>query len=290
MDSPNCPKFRKEIPTRGPPGNFSKCRECGLTYIEHYKPGSKKNPNGKAPISPIWVPSKEQFKAAVEVSQSWEEIVRRLGIEVTTKGADIKTLKKRCAMEGLKFRPRLFRNRPDFVENSEISIPAIKQKVITRKLLPYICSGCKVGGEWQGKPLSLHLDHINGENTDHRLENLRFLCPNCHSQTRTYAGKRHLGKSRDAEGKWLDVTPEQQYTAVKQQTNPTVKVIDWPTDEKLLEDVKNSSILVISQLLGCTSSAIKKRLIKRGLWSRLVYSGKTVSDLRYGESGVNNLR
>jgi 5-methylcytosine-specific restriction endonuclease McrA len=40
-----------------------------------------------------------------------------------------------------------------------------------------------------GKPLSLHLDHKNGKNNDHRIENLRFLCPNCHSQTATYAGK-----------------------------------------------------------------------------------------------------
>ena len=34
----------------------------------------------------------------------------------------------------------------------------------------------------------LQLDHINGINTDHRLENLRLLCPNCHSQTPTYCG------------------------------------------------------------------------------------------------------
>ena len=39
------------------------------------------------------------------------------------------------------------------------------------------------------KKLSLQLDHINGINNDHRIENLRFLCPNCHSQTETYAGK-----------------------------------------------------------------------------------------------------
>ena len=43
--------------------------------------------------------------------------------------------------------------------------------------------------EWLGNPLALQLDHINGVNNDHRLTNLRFLCPNCHSQTDTYAGK-----------------------------------------------------------------------------------------------------
>jgi predicted amidophosphoribosyltransferase len=43
--------------------------------------------------------------------------------------------------------------------------------------------------EWRGKPISLHLDHINGDPSDNRIENLRILCPNCHSQTPTYSGK-----------------------------------------------------------------------------------------------------
>lgn len=43
--------------------------------------------------------------------------------------------------------------------------------------------------EWNNKALSLQLDHINGVNTDNRVENLRWLCPNCHSQTDTYGSK-----------------------------------------------------------------------------------------------------
>jgi hypothetical protein len=51
----------------------------------------------------------------------------------------------------------------------------------------------KINGEWNGQPLKLQLDHINGINDDNRLENLRFICPNCHSQTITYAGKNTKG-------------------------------------------------------------------------------------------------
>ena len=54
--------------------------------------------------------------------------------------------------------------------------------------MEYKCANCGLI-EWQGQVLSLHLDHINGINNDHRIENLRFLCPNCHSLTETYAGK-----------------------------------------------------------------------------------------------------
>ena len=63
----------------------------------------------------------------------------------------------------------------------------LKQKLL-KKGTPYKCVECGIS-EWQGQKLSLHLDHINGNNTDNDDYNLRFLCPNCHSLTLTYCGK-----------------------------------------------------------------------------------------------------
>jgi len=53
----------------------------------------------------------------------------------------------------------------------------------------YECRACRIA-EWQGRPLVLHLDHINGVHDDNRLENLRLLCPNCHSLTDTFCNRR----------------------------------------------------------------------------------------------------
>lgn len=56
--------------------------------------------------------------------------------------------------------------------------------------VPHVCDGCGVGDVWQGKQLVLEIDHINGDRLDNRLENLRFLCPSCHSQTRSFSKPR----------------------------------------------------------------------------------------------------
>lgn len=64
----------------------------------------------------------------------------------------------------------------------------IKLRLLKDGLLENRCQSCGLS-EWRGQPLSMHLDHINGVRNDNRLENLRMLCPNCHSQTPTYSGR-----------------------------------------------------------------------------------------------------
>ena len=65
----------------------------------------------------------------------------------------------------------------------------LKKRILDEGLLEYKCAICGNQGMWNNKVLNLQLDHINGKNNDHRLENLRFLCPNCHSQTETFSGR-----------------------------------------------------------------------------------------------------
>jgi len=70
----------------------------------------------------------------------------------------------------------------------------LRCRMIEENILEYLCNECGID-EYNRKPISLELDHINGIRHDHRLENLRLLCPNCHSQTPTYRFK--IGTARN---------------------------------------------------------------------------------------------
>lgn len=64
----------------------------------------------------------------------------------------------------------------------------LRKRLFNEGLFEKKCQGCG-NKEWQGVPIPLELEHINGISNDHRKENLRILCPNCHALTPTYRGK-----------------------------------------------------------------------------------------------------
>jgi hypothetical protein len=65
---------------------------------------------------------------------------------------------------------------------------SLKNRMIGAGLKDGSCEECGIT-EWRGRPLSMALHHVNGDGRDNRLDNLRLLCPNCHSQTENFAGK-----------------------------------------------------------------------------------------------------
>lgn len=144
----------------------------------------------------------ESFKKAVKDSFSIAEVLRKLGLR--PRGGNYKTVHIYIKKLGLNIdhftgqgwnidnKFGLTNSRPleeILVINSPYrSTWSLKRRLLKHGLLGNICSVCKIN-EWNGKMLTLHLDHINGINNDNRLSNLRLLCPNCHSQTVTYCGK-----------------------------------------------------------------------------------------------------
>lgn len=151
--------------------------------------------------SVIWSMPTTQFAALVKKSTSIGQVLRHFGLQ--NKGGNHNTVKRRIAAENIDSthiptgcgsnKNRLFGPRRPIreilVKNSDYRSTHVKQRLIKEKMLPYVCAECNLEPAWNGKPLVLHIEHKNGDNRDNRLKNLCFLCPNCHSQTPTYAGR-----------------------------------------------------------------------------------------------------
>jgi len=160
------------------------------------------------------------------------------------------------------------------IENSPITLGTKRKKrMIKEGLLQPYCYICKMHS-WLNNPISLQLDHINGINTDHRIDNLRLLCPNCHSQTDTFAG-RNIKKTKKHIKNICQCGEEKHFQSQlclkcfnKQKLDKLTKII-WPNNDDLIDMIKKSNMLHTSKQLGVSSNAIKKRLKARGLLDRL---------------------
>lgn len=148
-------------------------------------------------VSKVYQVSDEQFREIVANNTTYSDCLRALGLG-TKGGSSTDILKRRikeleCSTEHFGRSCGGKQAKHDLVdvlvENSTYAnISSLKRRLVRENVLEYKCAICGIS-EWLGKEISLQLDHINGINNDHRAENLRFLCPNCHSQTNTYGGK-----------------------------------------------------------------------------------------------------
>jgi hypothetical protein len=172
-------------------GSRSRCLDCS-PFGSHNtsKVSSEHRPARIDQFSP------KEFADLVKNSISRSDIFDKL--KMRKSGASFTILNRRIEREKVDtshFRlggelsdNRKYSNEELFVKNSPNSTYRVRQRVIKDNLIDYRCKECGIS-EWQGKKITLELDHINGDRYDNRLVNLRFLCPNCHSQTETFGGK-----------------------------------------------------------------------------------------------------
>jgi len=143
-----------------------------------------------------------ELVAAVQSSSNLSEAITKLGLRPA--GGNFLSLNKHIRRLGIPTShfqgvtvpaPKRLTFAEVFKEHSSVCGAALRRFTLRHKVIPFICKGCGNRGFHNGKPLTLQLDHVNGVYNDNRIGNLRFLCPNCHSQTSTYA-RRDFSKDR----------------------------------------------------------------------------------------------
>lgn len=252
----------------------------------------------------------EYYIGLIMESESLIEVCRKAGIVPTTGNYD--TLKKVIKENNLNishFKRNSGNNSKkrdiNVYLNNEFPIQAynLKNRLLKEGYKEYKCEKCG-NTEWYGKPIPLELHHINGDNTDNRLENLQLLCSNCHAFTDTYGGKNqklnpikrycktcgkelHGGqdvycstKCRFGNYKEEIIEASKKYNSISEiakitkHAKGTVRKIlknenrDKNKDEKLLliiESIKRTkSYSGTAREFGVSDNAIKKMLVRRG--------------------------
>jgi hypothetical protein len=147
---------------------------------------------------------REELTAAVAASTSKAEVLRTLGLPGdTTARTQLSGSLEAYGIDTSHFtgqRHRLGTAARTRKSAAQILVrrPAATGRTPTRLLrraldelgVPRVCSGCGTGESWQGRRLVLEIDHMSGDRLDNRQENLRYLCPNCHSTTPTWCRDR----------------------------------------------------------------------------------------------------
>lgn len=241
------------------------------------------NPNGAKRTSVIWSLTSQEFSDLVSKCKTTTEILDFFGLRNI--GGNNKTVWRRIRAEQIdtSHLTTLRKMRDDWtwrteitplcevlVEHSSYDRRSLKKRLLQGGLLENKCAICGMLPVWENKPLILRLDHANGVRDDNRIENLRFVCPNCDSQLDTFCG-RHVTTSKLPKcmmcGKRLTASKSRLCSkcVIKKENRKTK--IAWPGDEELLAMVAQSNRFQVSKKLGISPTRMNF-VIKRILAAR----------------------
>lgn len=225
-------------------------------------------------VSKIYQISDDDFRAIVASSNTYSDCLRKLNL--STDGGGSRTALKRRIQEldcdvshFIGCYPsqssHTYTLEEILVENSTYTNrEQLKRRLVRAGLLEYKCSCCGLVS-WIHGPLSLHLEHINGVNNDNRLENLTLLCPNCHSQTPTYAGRNttQTRQMRHAHAETLKQPkmprpPKEKKVKEKKVPKPRPRKVPLPSKVVLYELLLNQPFTKVAEMFGVTDNAVRK--------------------------------
>lgn len=240
----------------------------------------------------VLICNEEVLKEIVKDCLSISEMCRKLNIRPV--GGNYKTMKKYINLYNIDIshftgqgwntgkRYRNFGKKASLdeilVENSTYtSGTTLKNRLLKEGLLEYKCSNIKCGiSEWLGEKIILHLDHINGNNMDNRLENLRLLCPNCHSQTDTYCNNNkrsfkqdYMKQNYDNRNNITKTTKKKKICKCGQEISNrsitcekcykmSIRKVERPSYEVLLSEISDLGYVGVGRKYGITCNAIRK--------------------------------
>ena len=152
-------------------------------------------------VNKIDLLSDGEFIELVNKCSNISDVLRELGYSTNGNSWGYQIVKERMEKLNLFFTKRnyMYQNNTALplekilIKDSEYNRTKLKTRLVKEGLKEYKCECCGIS-EWNGKPLTLQLHHINGIHNDNRLSNLQLLCPNCHSQTENF-GTRGRGTS-----------------------------------------------------------------------------------------------
>lgn len=209
--------------------------------------------------------NKEQIEIAVKNNYCYADVLRELNIPVAGRNSD--TLKRKIKEFDISTQHFTFQAKSKYKEkvaienylttNSHIKSYFLKQRLLKAKLKENKCEICGLS-EWRGQPLAIQLHHINGDNTDNRIENLQMLCPNCHSQTESYCGSSKPQHYCQCCGRELKTNAVYCISCAKKEENKQKWI-------QRLNSNPNLSNIEIAKLYNVTEAAVrkwKKKLIK----------------------------